>query len=201
MCGPSAVPLAPSASGEPGGMGRLPVDVEITQAGSEVDRDTLADVPVDRDTLVDALARVLSHLCLAGVGRPRANVGFEAKRAPSITIWAYLQRLSDHFCCSNACLIASLVYMDRAAKLHSSHLVSPRSVHRMMLASMVLAAKFCDDSHYKNEHYATIGGIELQELNALEGRFLRLINWRLHIMEEEYDLYKNHVLIAARGTS
>ncbi|CAK0833594.1 unnamed protein product [Prorocentrum cordatum] len=152
----------------------------------------------ERSALVGALARVLSHLCLAGVGRPRASVGFDAKRAPSIPIRAYLQRVSDHFECSSACLIASLVYMDRAAKLHSSQLVSARSVHRMLLASMVLAAKYCDDAHYKNVHYATIGGIGLQELNDLEERFLRLINWRLHIMEDEYDLYKNHVLLAAK---
>ncbi|CAK0833595.1 unnamed protein product [Prorocentrum cordatum] len=191
-CVPSTGPGPPSARSELCGSARPPADVtEVPAAGGGAGRDPAVDEAVDRDALVGALALVLNRL-------PRVDSGFDARRVPSIPIWAYLRRVSDHFDCSSACLIASLVYIDRAVKLHSSHLVSARSVHRMLLVSMVLAAKFFDDAHYKNEHYATIGGIDLQELNFLEGRFLRLINWRLHIMDDEYDLYKSHVLLAAK---
>ena len=81
MCGPSAGFGAPGASGEPGIMGRPPLDVKMIQAGGKADRDPLVDVLVDRDSLLDAIARVLNHLLRGSLRNARETAAQE--RVPS----------------------------------------------------------------------------------------------------------------------
>merc|ERR1712232_1098871 len=146
-----------------------------------------------------ALGSVLQHLALQGKGRPHVDMGFNAKSAPQITIQAYMQRISDHFNCSTECLLAGLVYIDRIAKMHRSFVVNPLNVHRVALAGVLLATKFLDDVYFNNGHYAAVSGVQLKELNRLEQRFLKLINWRLYILPEDYKLYESYICLTVRA--
>ncbi|CAE7538995.1 unnamed protein product, partial [Symbiodinium necroappetens] len=42
-----------------------------------------------------------------------------------------------------------------------------------------------------------VGGVKTREVNILEGQFLQLIEWRLHVTPEEFDQYRAHVCNAS----
>jgi len=153
---------------------------------------------LNRSMLAAALGSVLVSWSLQGGGRPHVDMGFNAQSEPRITVHAYLRRLSDHLGCSDGCLLAGLVYIDRVGKMRPAFVVSPLNVHRVVLASLVLAAKFWDDRYYTNRRYAEVGGVRLQVMNSLEREFLRLIRWRLTISPEEFQIYQNIIFGAVR---
>jgi len=151
-------------------------------------------------SFVDALANVLTHL--AGLsGRPRRITRFHAVRAPQLSLYDYLMRIATYFQCSHECFVLGLVYIDRIVKLHPEFTICTLNIHRLLLTSVMLGAKFFDDVYFSNSYYAKVGGVRTQELNALEALFMRLIEWRLHVRPAEYEQYRNHVLTATRGSS
>lgn len=155
---------------------------------------------VDRGMLVAALSSVLVYMSRQGC-RPHVDMGFNSLSVPQITVHAYLQRISDYFDCSDECLLAGLMYIDRVVKMRRAFVVSPLSVHRVVLASIVLAAKFWDDHYYSNRHYAKVGLVMLQEMNFLELRLLKLLQFRLTISPEEFQNYQSTICDVVRGLS
>jgi len=154
------------------------------------------DVIPDRSTIIRALANVLTRLASLGC-RPQRSTCFHAVCPPQISIHDYLDRIAKYFHCSDACLILGLVYIDRIVKLHPEFVVSTLNIHRLLVTSMMLAAKFHDDIFYSNKYYAQVGGVRLKEFNMLEANFLKMIRWCLHVLPEEYDQYLERILSAA----
>ena len=54
--------------------------------------------------------------------------------------------------------------------------------------------KYNEDELLTNTFYAKIGGISVAETNLLEVEFIKLINYRLYVSEEEYKMYVNHIV-------
>eukprot|EP00918_Siedleckia_nematoides_P033289 GHVU01072257.1.p1 GENE.GHVU01072257.1~~GHVU01072257.1.p1 ORF type:complete len:219 (+),score=38.92 GHVU01072257.1:402-1058(+) len=152
------------------------------------------------DSFVGALAVVLQHL--VGV-HPASPVGqltrFHAIQAPAITIKDYLDRIQKYFNCSNECFVLALVYIDRIVKLHQEFTVSILNIHRLLITSVMLAAKFFDDVYFSNAFYARVGGVKTREINNLEAHFLTLIGYQLFVSPEEYDSYRCNVLQAVNA--
>eukprot|EP00828_Plagiopyla_frontata_P022863 TRINITY_DN29437_c0_g1_i1.p2 TRINITY_DN29437_c0_g1~~TRINITY_DN29437_c0_g1_i1.p2 ORF type:complete len:108 (+),score=11.01 TRINITY_DN29437_c0_g1_i1:114-437(+) len=63
------------------------------------------------------------------------------------------------------------------------------NVHRLILISTVIGIKFLDDFFYSNSFYARVGGISLKEFNELEKEFLCLLDFKLHIDSQTFQLY------------
>lgn len=53
----------------------------------------------------------------------------------------------------------------------------------------MVAAKYADDFFYKNDYYAKVGGISKNEINQLEIELLSVLNYHLHVREEELNIY------------
>lgn len=51
----------------------------------------------------------------------------------------------------------------------------------MLIASIMLAAKFLDDQFFKNDYYARIGGITVKEINVSEMELLKVLDYQLMI--------------------
>ena len=104
--------------------------------------------------------------------------------------------------CSPECLVLSLVYIDRLIQSQTV-VVNSLSIHRVLITrflcslafivSVMVAAKFFDDSFFKNEYYARVGGIDTEELNMLEQEFLCSINFSLVVSSEDYQKYHNEL--------
>jgi hypothetical protein len=67
------------------------------------------------------------------------------------------------------------------------------NVHRVVITSVVLAAKFFDDHYFNNAYYAKVGGVPCSEMNELEVEFLLMINFSLHVCTETYVRYYNEL--------
>jgi len=88
----------------------------------------------------------------------------------------------------------SMIYIDRLVRKLPDVVVTPLSVHRLLLISTVVAAKFNDDVFYTSAYYAKVGGVSVQEMNKLEARFVQMLDWNLHVHPEEYRIYEDALL-------
>lgn len=91
-------------------------------------------------------------------GAPRSVTKFHALRPPSIGVHAYLMRIGKYASCSTSCFILSLVYIDRLIQ-RNNFVIDSLNVHRVLITSVMLAAKFFDDHYFNNAYFAKIGGV------------------------------------------
>ncbi len=91
-------------------------------------------------------------------------------------------------------LMSSLVYLARLqARLPPVAKGMRCTVHRIFLASLILAAKNLNDSSPKNKHwayYSSVKGYEgfgfsVAEVNLMERQMLYLLNWDMRVTEED----------------
>ncbi len=108
---------------------------------------------------------------------------------PAISIPGYVDRIQLYTRCSDCCYILGFIYIDRVLQKNHSFQIRLSNVHRLLLAAIVVAIKFYDDTYYDNWFYAQVGGISLQEFNLLERKLLSLLSFDLHVYPEQYSLY------------
>jgi len=129
-------------------------------------------------------------------GEQQPLTKFHALRAPAITIPEYMARVLKYSGCSSECFLLSLVYIDRLIQ-RSGILLTSLNIHRIIITSVMLAAKFFDDQYFNNAFYAKVGGVPPLEMNSLELEFLFSINFSLHVPADLYEKYNqelyNHV--------
>lgn len=115
-----------------------------------------------------------------------AMTPFHALEAPTISVAAYVARLSQYAFSSTACLLSAYHYVKRAAAADPSLAPTSLSVHRLLITAVVLAAKYFDDVTYSMGYYAKVGGLPTKELVYLELRMLSLLDFRLHIAPSDF---------------
>jgi len=134
----------------------------------------------------------------AVIDRPSRVTPFHSVRVPPICIKDYLRRIRKYFVCTDECFVLALIYIDRVAKIDAVMAVCALNVHRLLLVTVMLGAKFNDDVYYSNAYYAKVGGMALKEVNALEARLLKMLSWHLLVEPVEYQLY--HSLVCKATT-
>eukprot|EP00300_Choanocystis_sp_HF-7_P010332 c16896_g1_i2.p1 GENE.c16896_g1_i2~~c16896_g1_i2.p1 ORF type:complete len:137 (+),score=30.39 c16896_g1_i2:53-412(+) len=107
--------------------------------------------------------------------------------------WSGDCRICKYVNCSNECFVLALIYMDRVIQRNTGFFISSLNIHRFLITSIMLAAKFFDDTYYNNAFYARVGGIPTAELNTLEVEFLFMINFSLHVETDEYERYRSEL--------
>ncbi|KAJ0401256.1 hypothetical protein P43SY_010980 [Pythium insidiosum] len=158
--------------------------------------------------IVQTLAAVVEGMVLQSESVPMSyypRTKFEAFRAPGISIRDYLLRIHKYASCSPECFVLALVYMDRLHQLQN-FVLTELNVHRVVITSVVLAAKFFDDHYFNNAYYAKVGGVPCPEMNELEVEYLLLINFSLHVCTDTYARYYNelanhHIFTSVRSAS
>ena len=81
-----------------------------------------------------------------------------------MTVLAYLERIKKYARCSDSCFVVALIYIDRLIETQNVVLTS-LNVHRLVITSLMLAAKFFDDLFYNNAFYAKLGGTHILMLS------------------------------------
>ncbi|MCJ1443656.1 MAG: hypothetical protein MMC23_004156 [Stictis urceolatum] len=112
---------------------------------------------------------------------------------PSLEL--FIQTLVDSSHVQIPTLMSSLVYLSRLQSRLPPVAKGMRcTVHRIFLASLILAAKNLNDSSPKNKHWARYSrvpgfnfGFSITEVNLMEKQLLFLLDWDLRIVNE--DLY------------
>lgn len=124
------------------------------------------------------LSRLITHNDLIPL-TPSNITRFHSRTPPNISLHDYLRRIVKYASVEKACLLILLIYIDRVCELHPQFTISSLTVHRFLITAVTVSSKSLCDAYCTNSHYAKVGGISTQELNALELEFLRLIDWNL----------------------
>lgn len=118
------------------------------------------------------------------------STAFHGVSSPAISIRSYLERIFRYANCSESCFLVAYVYLDRFAQVQPTiGAVDSFNVHRLLITSVMVAAKFMDDMYYNNAYYAKIGGISTKEMNFLELEFLFGLGFRLNVTPATFHGY------------
>jgi hypothetical protein len=69
---------------------------------------------------------------------------FHGHRVPDLSIKLYAERIFKYARCSPSCFVLGLIYMERYLQQPNIYMTS-LSVHRLLITSVAVAAKFTDD--------------------------------------------------------
>eukprot|EP00998_Keelungia_sp_KM082_P006818 NODE_3047_length_950_cov_62.871203_g3027_i0.p1 GENE.NODE_3047_length_950_cov_62.871203_g3027_i0~~NODE_3047_length_950_cov_62.871203_g3027_i0.p1 ORF type:complete len:186 (+),score=18.82 NODE_3047_length_950_cov_62.871203_g3027_i0:110-667(+) len=111
---------------------------------------------------------------------------FVADDMPEISVSDYVRRIVQYGECSPACFVVALVYIGRVVQSHPSTYTAS-TAHRLIVTAVMLAAKARDDAFFSNEFWSQIGGLPVQQLNALERAFLRLLSFELFVDSKTFE--------------
>ncbi len=106
---------------------------------------------------------------------------FYSKRPPPISTEAYLMRMHRYCPMSTAVYLATSLYINRLATVERVIPVTPRNVHRLLLAGLRVAMKALEDLSYPHSRFAKVGGVSEVELGRLEITFCFLTNFELKV--------------------
>ncbi|QHO08977.1 hypothetical protein HN51_067535 [Arachis hypogaea] len=118
---------------------------------------------------------------------------FHGLTRPTISIQSYLERIFKYANCSPSCYIVAYVYLDRFTQRQPSLPINSFNVHRLLITSVMVAAKFMDDMYYNNAYYAKVGGITTIEMNFLEVDFLFGLGFHLNVTPGTFQAYCGHL--------
>lgn len=171
---------------------RPPLQPELTsQTPQNASTDGAAEPMATDEQLAEGLMATIMRRAVSAHDDDSRMTCFHAVRPPAMSIKDYMLRIQRYFGCSGSCYALGLIYIDRLVKRHPDIVVSQLSCHRLLITSMMVAAKFHDDVFFSNTYYARIGGVKVQEINALEARFVQLLEWKFQVLPEEYSAYQD----------
>ncbi|CAD8102998.1 unnamed protein product [Paramecium sonneborni] len=151
------------------------------------------------DNIICAIAKVLDEIVKETdiIESPIQTV-FHTNKKPQITIYKYIERIKTYCYCSNECFVLALIYIDRVQKKNQDVVINSFCVHRFLLACILISIKYNDDDYYKNDYYARVGGVAIQELNTLEQELLKLLDYELFVSQKKYYYYKEKLMKYAK---
>jgi hypothetical protein len=147
---------------------------------------------VDTDQLPRAIREVViafEALCTLNTIRHNADAAdmstpFHSVSEPPISIDRYTARFMRYLSCSDHGVLMGVIFAARycaCARLLPSRL----TMHRLLLTGTLLGVKCHHDRFSSNKCYARIGGVSLEEVNALEILFFHGVAFRMKIEESQ----------------
>ncbi|KAK4436403.1 Cyclin-U4-1 [Sesamum alatum] len=116
---------------------------------------------------------------------------FHGLTRPTISILCYMERIYKYAKCSPSCFVVAYIYIDRFVQKQPLLPITSFTVHRLLIASVLLSAKFMDDIFYNNAYYAKVGGISTAEMNLLEMDFLFGLGFQLNVSPSTFQTYSS----------
>lgn len=113
---------------------------------------------------------------------------FHGAVPPKINLSNYCFRILKYGRIDCCVLTCAIVYIDTLVRKKVVTL-SEFSVHRLLLAACVVAAKVVDDKHLTNKNFSLVGGVSLEELNQLELAICLLMNFKMNVPLNVFQKY------------
>ena len=182
----------------------------LTKAQNQKALDHFIMLPVSPD-MIAYLAQQANAVIRCESGRPYTNKKlpptppatppYDCRSAPLSpassnlpSLESFIQNLVDKSRVQVPTLMSSLVYLSRLQqRLPPVAKGMQCTVHRIFLASLILAAKNLNDSSPKNKHWARYScvkgyeafGFSITEVNLMEKQLLFLLDWDLRITNDD----------------
>ncbi|XP_075479210.1 cyclin-U4-1-like [Primulina tabacum] len=155
------------------------------------------EVPDGMPKLITFLSSLLRQVAesndLNRTSQPQKISVFHGLTRPTISIQSYLERIFKYANCSPSCYIVAYVYLDRFTQRQPTLQINSFNVHRLLIASVMVSAKFMDDMYYNNAYYAKVGGISTREMNFLEVDFLFGLGFHLNVTPSTFHTYYSYL--------
>jgi len=151
---------------------------------------------VEEDNLIQGAILTLASMASLSVSRSGSTV-FHSKYPPDVSITKYVARMQRYLHCKASCYVLCVYYIDKLLMLFPKMSFDILSSHRLIMTSIVLAAKFSSDTPFSDLFYSRVGGVSVQELNSLENCFLNMLDGNLTISEEQYSKYSTMLSVAS----
>ncbi|KVI00544.1 cyclin-U4-1-like [Cynara cardunculus var. scolymus] len=155
------------------------------------------ECPTVMSKLISYLSSLLQRVAESNDLNPRFHPqkisAFHGLTRPTISIQTYLERIFKYANCSPSCYVVAYVYLDRFTQQQPALSVNSFNVHRLLITSVMVAAKFMDDMYYNNAYYAKVGGISTTEMNFLEVDFLFGLGFQLNVNPTTFHTYCSYL--------
>ncbi|XP_073024756.1 cyclin-U4-1-like [Primulina eburnea] len=155
------------------------------------------DIPDGMPKLITFLSSLLQQVAesndLNHPFQPQKISVFHGLNRPTISIQSYLERIFKYANCSPSCYIVAYVYLDRFTQRQPTLQINSFNVHRLLIASVMVSAKFMDDMYYNNAYFAKVGGISTREMNFLEVDFLFGLGFHLNVTPSTFHTYYSYL--------
>ena len=145
--------------------------------------------------IIQIISELFTNICDDKNNKNKNNITkyFDIETQPSISIKDYIARLYNFSNPNQSTIIASLIYIDRFCHKNDFK-ITQKNIYKLILTSLIVAAKYNEDSTYSMTIFSKIGGITMTELNNLELKFLFMIQFDLYIDKELYYNYYNNLM-------
>ncbi|KAK6162695.1 hypothetical protein DH2020_002536 [Rehmannia glutinosa] len=157
----------------------------------------LEDSPNVMPKLINFLSSLLQRVAesndLNRSIQPQKISVFHGLTRPTISVQSYLERIFKYANCSPSCYIVAYVYLDRFTQRQPALPINTFNVHRLLITSVMVSAKFMDDMYYNNAYYAKVGGISTTEMNFLEVDFLFGLGFHLNVTPSTFHSYCSYL--------
>ncbi|XP_007038242.2 PREDICTED: cyclin-U4-1 [Theobroma cacao] len=153
---------------------------------NNLERETVPKVITFLSSLLQRVAESNDHI--RRLQSQKISV-FHGLTRPTISIRSYLERIFKYANCSPSCFVVAYVYLDRFVQMQPSLPINSFNVHRLLITSVLVSAKFMDDIYYNNAYYAKVGGISTVEMNLLELDFLFGLGFQLNVTPSDFHTY------------
>ncbi|GMH17197.1 hypothetical protein Nepgr_019038 [Nepenthes gracilis] len=160
---------------------------------AEKELESPEEIPKLISFLSSLLQRVAEENDLHCRSRPQKVSVFQGLMRPTISIQSYLERIFKYANCSPSCFIVTYIYLDRFVRRQPLLPINSFNVHRLLITSVMVAAKFMDDVYYNNAYYAKIGGISTAEMNFLEVDLLFGLGFHLNVTPNTFHAYSSYL--------
>ena len=116
---------------------------------------------------------------------------FNCNFIPNISLYNYIYRIQKYSEVEDNTLILALIYIDRIC--YNNFIINYYNIHKIFLVSVVFAIKYNEDNYYTNSYYSKIGGIKINEFNALEKEFASIIDFQFYVKKSLFDKYYKYI--------
>jgi len=111
---------------------------------------------------------------------------------------SYLNRLRKWLQTGTSTFVMACALMKRLDQLNLLPAFTQHSIHQVFLICVVICIKCHEDVTLSNAGFAKVGGVSVDDLNAMERYIVFSLKWKLQTPQHEYDaMSKNIMDIAA----
>ena len=168
-------------------------EISETEAGSS------KEIVFNKILLKD-ISDTLSSIISKNNKNKKDNYIFNRDYEPKISIYDYLLRIQKYSGIEDSTLITSLIYIDRICS-KKGIILTNHNIHRLLFSSILVAIKYNEDIIYDNSFYSKIAGVTVSELKKLEYEFLKIIDFKLFVLDNLYQKYFQYLNMDENDTN